>query len=894
MRPLTSNPRLIAAVWLAGGLALAASPVSAQGTSLDACALSDVAARYRAGDLPGVMAMEAIRPDSAMGLRPRLACEARTTRERLQIFELLAMTHLANDDVTVAQAYVNEILATRRSFSAVQGSTTPRFLNLLEEVKRGRAGRFVSSVSKSPESLNEAPATVQVITAEDIARRGYQDLEQIIHDLPGFDVSRSDGFIYSTLYQRGYRSAETNRTLFLIDGVEENNLSGNEVFLSRQYPLSNVARIEVVYGPASTMYGANAFLGVINVITKDATEVVSPGEALGTDIRVFGGSNGTRALDATLGGVALSGSLTWTVTTRIFGSDGQDLSALEEWDYDPADYDGLDYGSIPGLGQDVGVDDFLAAMNDPEGGFADCTGTAGCPFRLLRDGDGSVVGVEVTADGEARARAADQAALGESVGGRPVAFSDPTDDVYFRASMRHEDFALGFQRWTRKESPASERPDLTGPGGENGEYWIPAFTSMWASYQLQLTDALSLTLFSRFKIHELDGESTSVRLQSYGLGRLGLADLAQDKKSFWERRYFARSNSQLRNEIIASYESRGLNFTGGVEFRSSSVGATTIASDHPKPLQTGAPTGSIDGGNRIRSRDLGFFAQSTWDVLPDVKVLAGGRVDRNTVREAEGFGTVFNPRLAVISTQGRWVLKAVYSEAFLNPSNFQRYETFENRERPNPGLAPEKVKNMELGLIWAIPSRWKLEVSGYRAVYSDIVEIGPDLDCTTCSSANPIRFQNLGELRVRGVQAAGSASLPVASLWANYTYTHPLDADDQRIHDIASHRLNLGVEAPLGAGLHLSARWNIVGARPTGLGTTAGFADPRSTDAYTVLNTALTYSVPGTGLDARLVLDNLFDTEYRHPGIKSGDGIQTVRSHPQPGRRLFVHLTFAH
>ncbi len=62
--------------------------------------------------------------------------------------------------------------------------------------------------------------------------------------------------------------------MLLIDGVEDNDLASSTAWISRQFPLSNIDRIEVVYGPASTMYGANAFAGVINVITKEPEQVV--------------------------------------------------------------------------------------------------------------------------------------------------------------------------------------------------------------------------------------------------------------------------------------------------------------------------------------------------------------------------------------------------------------------------------------------------------------------------------------------------------------------------------------------------------------------------------------------------------------------------------------------
>ena len=120
--------------------------------------------------------------------------------------------------------------------------------------------------------------------------------------LPGFDVSRGNGVHYSNIYQRGYRSLNTDRTLLLFDGVEENNLWSTTAPLSRQHPLTNVERVEVIYGPTSTMYGANAFLGVINAITKEPEDITGIDNRLGVRSQVSFGSWQTRYAELTVAG----------------------------------------------------------------------------------------------------------------------------------------------------------------------------------------------------------------------------------------------------------------------------------------------------------------------------------------------------------------------------------------------------------------------------------------------------------------------------------------------------------------------------------------------------------------------------------------------------------------
>lgn len=125
----------------------------------------------------------------------------------------------------------------------------------------------VTSVSKRPESTASAPATVRVITAEQIRERGYLTLEQALADLPGMQFRNLLG-LNSYVFVRGVPN-QNNLALVLIDGIEINELNSGGFYGGGHYNLTNVKRIEVVYGPTSTLYGTNAVSGVINIITRD-------------------------------------------------------------------------------------------------------------------------------------------------------------------------------------------------------------------------------------------------------------------------------------------------------------------------------------------------------------------------------------------------------------------------------------------------------------------------------------------------------------------------------------------------------------------------------------------------------------------------------------------------
>lgn len=153
----------------------------------------------------------------------------------------------------------------------------------------------VVSASNTGEMLSRAPATVIVIGRDDIEARGYRDLSQILDDLPGMEVVRPYGATYLKNYWRGYRNTVGDPFLLLIDGIVFNHLYFNSADVMVTFPLSDIDRVEVVYGPASSVYGANAFMGVINVITR--SEQVQDGSK--AVMRLAGGSFDTRLADVT-------------------------------------------------------------------------------------------------------------------------------------------------------------------------------------------------------------------------------------------------------------------------------------------------------------------------------------------------------------------------------------------------------------------------------------------------------------------------------------------------------------------------------------------------------------------------------------------------------------------
>jgi outer membrane receptor for ferrienterochelin and colicins len=129
------------------------------------------------------------------------------------------------------------------------------------------------SAAVSGQKFTEAPSTMLVITAEQIEERGYEELGDALRDLPGIDFIHLNGYAPTLIYFRGMYGAENLRALLMVDGIPENNIAGTSDMAGPAYSLHNVERIEIIWGPSSAVYGANAFGGLINIITKKGGKI---------------------------------------------------------------------------------------------------------------------------------------------------------------------------------------------------------------------------------------------------------------------------------------------------------------------------------------------------------------------------------------------------------------------------------------------------------------------------------------------------------------------------------------------------------------------------------------------------------------------------------------------
>lgn len=175
----------------------------------------------------------------------------------------------------------------------------------------------ITAASRQSESSGRAPATVVTVTADQILRRRYRSLGEVLRDLPEFKVD--NGFsveYYNTATVRGVMGQY--KFVLLMDGNRIGAATNEVIPLLENIPVHFAKQVEVVYGPASALYGADAFTGVINIVTFKGEEAAARNHArfgMGEDLQA----------DAALAWTGRVGTAHLTVAGQYLNDDQPDL-----------------------------------------------------------------------------------------------------------------------------------------------------------------------------------------------------------------------------------------------------------------------------------------------------------------------------------------------------------------------------------------------------------------------------------------------------------------------------------------------------------------------------------------------------------------------------------------
>ena len=205
----------------------------------------------------------------------------------------------------------------------------------------------VTTVSQKPESLSTTAAAIHVVTQDVLRRMGVNSLPEALRNVPGIEVARVDSRQYA-ITARGFNGTTANKLLVLIDGRSVYTPLFSGVFWDAQNTrIEDIEQIEVIRGPGATVWGANAVNGVINVVTKKASQTQGASVVGGGGEREhasgnarYGGRLGSRAFFRVYGKTFDSGA-----SVRPNGLDAGDRFGMTQGgfriDWDPTATDAL-------------------------------------------------------------------------------------------------------------------------------------------------------------------------------------------------------------------------------------------------------------------------------------------------------------------------------------------------------------------------------------------------------------------------------------------------------------------------------------------------------------------------------------------------------------------------
>ncbi|WP_280156066.1 TonB-dependent receptor [Piscinibacter sp. XHJ-5] len=560
----------------------------------------------------------------------------------------------------------------------------------------------ITSVSKRAEPLSQAPASVFVITADDIRRAGATTLPEALRLAPGLQVSRDSatGYVISA---RGFNAPNSNKLLVLIDGRSVYTPLFSGVFWDVQdVMLEDVERIEVISGPGGTLWGANAVNGVINVITQRAAQTQGALVSLGAGERE---SQAAARYGAALGA---QGHL------RVYA---RHLARKHTRMPDGSARDDAAEQTQLGLRADAqrGRDRFTALGNVYDGSIgqpAPGTFFTGTPLALA---DVSVSGAHLLARWERSlddgANVSAQAYYDHTRRVIPPTLGEELDivDLQFQHGLRpigRHALVWGAQYRASRDRVSNSTVIAFLPASLQ-QHW----SSLFAQDEIRLGDTLHLTLGARLERNDYTGSEflPNARL-AWQAGRDQLVWTALSRT--------VRAPSRLDRDIFAPGEPPFV-LGGGPDFRSerahvfelgwrgqptpnSSLSATVFRADYDRlrTLELAPPgsAGVVAYENRMSGRTHGIEMWGSWQATRELR-LSAGYTQLHKRLQLESFSLDLDgARLAEGSDpRHRWMLRASF-----NPSGNTEVDGVLRHVSSMSNPAVESYSALDLRFAWRV------------------------------------------------------------------------------------------------------------------------------------------------------------------------------------------------
>ena len=184
---------------------------------------------------------------------------------RQDALRLIALCYLARFDMEQTEHYTTLMLQENPYYSPSYGDPAT-FADIVNDIKAGMTATVITASSQA-ESLDEVPVPTTLITAEMIQNSGARNLQEVLATyVPGMNIIDCNDDI--NIAMRGIYSSTQEKILIMLNGHRLNSYATNTAAPDFSISLEKVKQIEVLRGPASSLYGDVALTGVVNIITK--------------------------------------------------------------------------------------------------------------------------------------------------------------------------------------------------------------------------------------------------------------------------------------------------------------------------------------------------------------------------------------------------------------------------------------------------------------------------------------------------------------------------------------------------------------------------------------------------------------------------------------------------
>jgi len=686
----------------------------------------------------------------------------------------------------------------------------------------------VVTASRKAQKISEAPATIISITQEQIMAYGWRDLKDLFRALPGVDVSYNvQGELKTSVAMRGIIGNQ--KILILQDGHKYSPATGERFLYAHNLPLNIYKRIEIIYGPASGLYGADAYAGVINLITKDGSDYE------GTEMNAAYVSTGAYTGDITFG-QKFGEDTDILLSARIYRGEDEKLHEDYEEYEDVRSYQ----GNLGKLENEYPVKNWNLFFKLHYKKF-----TMGFDWQHEFESNAAV--------------------------STPDAYAYVEDFVWGQ-ELRH--FHIDHESYSGKN--LNIRTTF-----EAGDYELDSSASYFVVTEKD-EDGNPTDGYPAYKY----------AYSSYLKGKIQADWDISDKFSLVTGMSYEKVTSFPKTRNL----DKAFDSSGPLEVDMS-------AFSDPEGYTFGILGFDEPVFGERNFKNFGMFVQTEYKFSDMFKLDAGLWYDYNTL-----YKETFNPRVGVIiAPLDHLSFKLLYGRAYIQPSNFYRYENFANpfiMHIPNEDIKPEELENYSLDMACTLGKHFSVHVTTFLNRMEHIIRpVEAPAQEGDYPYYNPYREDqgsvryngNQGEIESKGGEITLRHKTALFSTSLSYSYVTGEDGGFD-IPQISNHKVTLN-------SMYTGERWTA--------GLTLRYYSDVSTDrdnyeygndqaggdeSYSFDGAFVAYLNVICKLNENLWLnfgaDNIFDTEH-YGGVPFDGSPVVVPRAPQPLRKIYMGFRYS-